>query len=202
MNSNFEITLAKPTEKTRSIDDKSMSSLSFHTFKINSEKSTNSELVFTSTSKLIDYYIYGVIYIIIAILVITFFDKFEFHGKFPSIIAQCLMLSAIATFVALVVIPFTMMKNIIFVNNNNKLFVQEQSPLGFKKQILDFEKVKKVITKVDAKNNYVTFRSGNVLPQSIIIKIGTDNSSLVKETNDFLLKFTENKYPNIEYSQI
>ena len=202
MNPNFEITLEKATEKTRSIDDKSMNSLSFQTYKFNSEKSTNSEFVFTSTSKLIEYFIYGIIYIIFAILLVMFFDKFEFHGKFPTIIAQCVMVSAILTSVVVVTMPFTMIKNIIFVNNNNKLFIQEQSPIGVKKQILDFEKVKKVITKVDVKNNYITFRSGNVLPQSLIIKIGTDNPSLVKETNEFLIKFTENKYPNIEYSQI
>jgi hypothetical protein len=202
MNSNFEITVAKPDEKTKSIDEKSMSNLSFNTFKFNSEKSTNSELIFTSTSKLIDYYIYGVIYIVVAILIFNFLDKFEFHGKFSSIFAQGLMLSALVTFVGLIIIPFTMMKNVIFISSDNKLYVQEQSPLGTKKEILDFDKVKKVITKVDSKNSYITFRSGNVLPQSIIIKVETENILLIKETNDFLQKFTENKYPNIEYSQI
>ena len=202
MNSNFEITLEKTPEKTTSIDDKSMKSLTFQSYKFNSKKSTNSEFVFTTTSKLIDYYVYGIIYIIFSILLVMFFDKFEFHGNLPTTIAQCMMLSAIATFVGLFVIPFTLIKNVIFTNNNNKLFVQEQSPLGFKKEILNFEHVRTVVTKADTKNNYITFRSGNVLPQSIIIKIGIENPSLIKETNDFLLKFTEKKYPKIEYYQI
>ncbi len=202
MNSNFEITLAKTPEKTKSIDDKSMEKVSFQTYLYNSEKSNDSEIIFTTTSKIINNYLYGIIYIIVSLLLFKLFEILEWNSKFISILAQCLLMSSMITFVGLVLIPFTMMKNIIFKKDGNKYFVQEQSVLGFKNDVLDFEKVKKVITKVDKKNNYITFRSGNVLSQSIIIKIESDNSWAIKEANDFLIKFTEAKYPNIEYSKI
>jgi hypothetical protein len=94
------------------------------------------------------------------------------------------------------------MKGIIFIKDKNKYFVMEESVFGFRDEVLNIDKVKNVITKVCSKNNYITFRNGNIIKQSIIIKIDSNDSKKINETNEFLLNFTEEKYPNIDYSTI
>ena len=202
MDAKFELTIVKTPENTRSIDDKSMNNVSFQTYYYNHEKTTHSEIIFTSKNKIINNYVYGIIYIILCIILINFFETFESPTRFIEILYQVIMISGLVTFIGLIFIPFTMVKNLIFIQNASKYSIQEQSILGLKKEVLDFEKVKKVITKVDSKISYITFRSGNTLSQSIIIKVDSNKSKEINQINDFLIKFTETKYPNIEYSKI
>lgn len=204
MKLNLEINLIKMSDKIKDINDESLKNQNFDTFIFDKSKSNDKEFVFLSKSKILEMYLYGFAYIIIGYIILQLIDKMEEPAKIIQILLSAYFLSVIAAAIGLIAIPFITIKKIIFEKDeiNNKFTIIEVNVIGIKNVILDIKNVKKIINKIDTKNNYITFRNGNIIEQSIILKINSTDVERIKLTEEFLMQFVENTNNNIELTKL
>ncbi|MCB6089499.1 hypothetical protein [Flavobacterium psychrophilum] len=198
MDNNFVLNVIWKEEKIVKIDDENLSKKESEKFYYNTEKSTAEKLIFSKKNvgkEIKQNYFYAVIILVLAIVLMSLWEKFGPTGDFAIKIAGIIIIGGFLSFLGLIISPLITYKNIYFeIDEFGQERIRKQNVIGSISTILNLKNIKEIKLINDKLNSYFLISEESdekISEKSIIFIIERVNKKQIIETEKMLLDFIE-----------